>query len=163
MNILIRPLQKEDVSAIEEIYNLYWPAQEFREKLSRRLKEYIVQTADTIEQGFTYFVAGKDNEVAGIAGFRKVPSHMAEFAKTERPAELYILAVKKRGEGVGKALMNKVVEEMKSLEYTEIVFYSGETHKESWGFYAHLGFERVRESVAPDGEKGFVWRMEFTD
>lgn len=145
----IRDLKKEDIEAIENIYALYWPDQEFRERLSSRLKDGSVN----------YLVAEDNGEVVGVLGFRKAPEHMIDFTSTDKPAELYILAVKDRHNGIGKALVEKGLTDIKNLHYMEIVLYSGETHKDSWSFYDHLNFERVAPSIAPNGELGQIWRM----
>ncbi len=147
--LVIRDLKKEDIEAIENIYALYWPDQKFRERLSSRLKDGSVAC----------LVAENNGEVVGVSGFRKAPEHMIEFTKTNNPAELYILAVKDRQQGIGKALVEKALKDIKNLNYTEVVLYSGETHQDSWSFYDHLNFERVAPSTAPNGELGQIWRI----
>lgn len=156
--MIIRELHKNDILAVKNIYEMYWSG-DFKENLVKKLSGYIENSSDVTQQSFKYFVVENDGEVIGVAGYRNAPEHMMEFISTEYPAELYIIAVKTRGEGVGKTLIEKVKAELKQCNYTEVVLYSGETHKESWGFYDHLGFERVSESVAPNGEKGQIWRM----
>jgi L-amino acid N-acyltransferase YncA len=143
---------------VEVIYDLYWSG-DFRENISKRLNQSVEKSTDITEQNFSYFIAEENEEVLGVVGIRKCPAHMMEYTKTERPAELYILAVKNKEKGVGRALVERAINEAKGNGYTEIVLYSGETHQDSWGFYDHLNFERVGESVAPNGEKGKVWRM----
>jgi ribosomal protein S18 acetylase RimI-like enzyme len=86
---------------------------------------------------------------------------LQEFTHSKNPAELYIIAVKNRGRGIGTLLITEVLKEVAELGYSEIVLYSGETHKESWEFYDNYGFKRVRGALAPDGEKGFVWTMDL--
>lgn len=161
--MIIRNLQKSDLEAIENIFSLYWPEEEFREKLTSRLKSSIDNDSYSIEQELKYLVAEDNGEVVGAIGFRKTPKHMIEFVKTEKPAELYIMAVKNRGSGIGRALIQKALEKIKSLGCTETVHYSGETHQDSWGFYDHLGFERVGPALAPNGEPGQIWRMSLTE
>jgi len=107
---------------------------------------------------FGYFIAEKEGEVVGALGLRKSPVHMAEFTITENAGELYILAAKYKRQGVGKALTVKAIESAKESKYTEMVVYSGETHKEPRTFYDSLGFERVASAIAPNGELGQVWR-----
>lgn len=157
--MIIRNLQKDDVKGVEDIYTLYWSDPEFRERLSNRLMIAVDNTPESIERKYRYFVAEDSGNVVGIIGFRKVPGHMIEFAKTENPAEIYILAVRNRGGGIGKALVEKALNEIRDAEYTEVVVYSSDSHKETWGFYDHLGFERVCLALAPNGEPGQIWRM----
>ncbi|TAK56867.1 GNAT family N-acetyltransferase [Patescibacteria group bacterium] len=157
--MIIREFEKNDMFAIESIYNLYWSG-DFRENLSKRLRGFVAGDSEMVAQGFKYLVAEENGEILGVSGFRKAPVHMGQFIKTQNSAELYILAVQKRGHGVGKIIFQKTLEEIKRAGYAEVVLYSGETHQESWGFYDHLGLERVGEAAAPNGEKGQIWRME---
>src|SRR3989344_5748057 len=117
--MIIRNLQKNDFEEIGEIFALYWSDEEFRERLNSRLKSVIDNDSYSVEQGLKYLVAKDGGEVVGVIGFRKVPKHMIEFTKTDRAAELYIMAVRNRSNGIGKALMSKALEEVKNLGYTE--------------------------------------------
>ncbi len=148
---IIRPIQDLDSKQIIQIYSLYWDG-DFLERISKRLK-------DTDE--LTYFVAEMNRVIAGVIGFRKAPLHMMEYTHTDNPAEIYILAVKNKMEGIGKTLVEKCLAEARNSGYKEIILYSGETHQDSWGFYDHLGFIVARPSIAPNGERGQIWRMEL--
>ncbi len=86
---------------------------------------------------------------------------MKQYAKTNDPIELYILAVKYKRKGIGSALQSKMIEEAKRQGYTEAVAYSGETHQDSWGFHDGLGGERSGPAVAPNGEPGQMWRLDI--
>ena len=55
--------------------------------------------------------------------------------------------------------MNEKIQTLKQKGYTEIIFFSGETHKDSWGFHDASSFERVGKMSAPNGEVGNVWRL----
>lgn len=156
----IRDFEKRDKNAVEEILDLYWN-DEFRTKISKRLKEFINDSPEVSEQKFKYFVAEQDGKVVGIISMRKCPDRMIQYAKTSNPFEIYILAVKNSRKGIGKRLVEKILIEGKSEEYTEALLYSGKSHKESWSFYDHLGFTKVGSSISPDGENGYVWRMEL--
>jgi len=84
---------------------------------------------------------------------------MRQFTETDNPAEFYVAAVKNKGKGVGTLLMNEKIQTLKQKGYTEIIFFSGETHKDSWGFHDASSFERVGKMSAPNGEVGNVWRL----
>lgn len=156
--MIIRQLDKNDASSVNEIYEQYWSG-DFKDNLLKRLSAYTQNSPDIVQQSFKYFVAETDGEVVGVVGYRNAPSHMINFTSTEHPVELYIIAVKNRGQGIGLKLVEKVKTELARTLHKEIVLYSGDTHKESWGFYDHLGFERVEESIAPNGEKGQIWKI----
>ena len=156
--MIIRDFQKGDKEAVEKIFALYWTDPEFLKKLSDKLKMCIDQTQEYIDKKYRFFVAEEKGEVVGIAGFRSAPDHMKVFAKTNNPAEFYVLASKYKDKGIGKALRLKRIEEAKKLGFTEIVLYSPNSHSDSWGFHDKLDFERVGEAVAPDGEPGQIWR-----
>lgn len=158
--MIIRELELRDVPEIERIYDLYW-SDSFRENLSKRLSRYVEKSPEIVEQKFKYFVAEENGEVVGVSAFRKAPESMKKFTKTSNPAELYILAVKYKGKGVGTSLRNKGIEEAKKHGYTEVIFYSGETHQDSWSFHDNSDFKRVGEMIAPNGEKGQVWRLDL--
>lgn len=157
-DICIRKFKKDDVHSIEGIYDLYWH-DDFRIRLSERLNDFVNQKDDSIKQDFQYFVAEKDGEVVGIASTRKLPDHMKMYSTTNNPVELYVVAVKYQNQGIGKILRNKMIDEARSKNCTEILFFSGEKHKDSWSFHDSSGFERVGDFVAPNGEKGHIWRM----
>lgn len=156
----IRELQKSDVPQIEAIYDLYWSG-DFRENISKRLNQFVENATEITEQHFAYFVAEENSEVLGVVAIRNCPTHMREYATTPNPGEIYILAAKTKGTGIGKSLIQKTLSESRIAGYTESLLYSGETHSDSWGFYDHLGFARVGSSVAPNGEQGHIWQLEL--
>ncbi len=154
----IRDVSESDIPEVEAIYDLYWSG-DFREKLSRRLREFCYHTPDSIEQGFRYFIAQEGGEVVGVAAFRKVPEHMREYTTTDNAAEFYVSAAKYKGRGIGSALRAERIKEARSAGFQEVVFYSGETHQDSWEFHDNSDFKRVGATTSPDGEEGYVWRM----
>lgn len=156
--ITTRELRVDDVPAIEAIYDLYWH-DDFRERLSQRLQDFINHTDDSVKQGFKYFVAERDGGVVGVAVIRRLPDHMKMYATTNNPAEFYVVAVKYKNQGIGKVLRDTRIKEARKAGYTEALFFSGETHTDSWAFHDNSKFKRVSEAVAPNGEKGYVWQM----
>ena len=159
----IRELQKNDQVEIEKIYDLYWPDSDIRKSFYNRLDLAINNELEYLERRYKYFVAEDSEEVVGVIGLRMIrpTDFMSKFVKTTNASEIYIVAVKKRGQGIGRKLVEKALEEIRAQGYMETVLYSSESHKESWGFYDYLGFERVGPELAPNGEPGCVWRMEF--
>jgi L-amino acid N-acyltransferase YncA len=157
---LIREMGKSDIDTVTELFAIHWADdRDFQMRLIDRAMGFVNQTNEVMDQKFSYFVADNAGDVVGVAGMRKIPDHMCDVTVTDNPCELYILAVKEKGRGVGKALVSKILHTAEAAGYTEMVLYSGETHQDSWGFYDQIGFDRVGESIAPNGEKGMVWRM----
>lgn len=149
-NGTIRRLESQDIGEVEKIFDLYWSG-DFRRHLSERLN-----TAD-----LKWIVAEENDKVVGVASSREAPERMKQHAKADKVVELYVLAAKYRGGGIGTALRNKVIEEAKREGFNEAVLFSGETHQDSWNFHDQSDFHRAGETIAPDGEKGQIWLMEL--
>lgn len=156
----IRELRKEDVDQVQRIFEMYWTDDGFLEKLKNRLKQFLDSSQEIAEQGFMYFVAEENGEIVGIASMRKPPEKMKIYATTDNPVEFYVLASKYRGRGIGTALRNTRIEAAKRLGYTEVLFYSPESHKESWKFHDSSGGERIYP-VSIDDEPGCVWGIKL--
>lgn len=151
----IREFQESDQKAAEEIFVLYWTDPEFLEELSGELELYIKNPP---KEDCKFFVAEEDNEILGIAGFKKLDDYLKPYAKTNNPIELYVVAVKQKRKGVGKKLISKLIEEVRKLGFSEILFFSPHSHNGSWDFHDKAGFERAGEVTPPDDETGQVWR-----
>lgn len=145
----IRNYNSNDKGAVQNIFTKYWTDEEFLSELS-----------ENIDGGKMHFyVAEKDSEVVGVAGFREAPEYLRLYAETKNPAELYIVASKLKNEGVRSVLVKKVIDEAKNLLFTEIECYSPETHNSSWRFYEKLGFTKHGIIKDPDdGYPGMLWR-----
>lgn len=145
----IRDYNEKDRNAIQNIFTKYWTDEEFLSELVKNIDE----------RKMRFYVAEKDDAVVGVAGFREAPEYLRIYAETKNPAELYIVASKLQNEGIGSALVQKVVEDAKNLFFTEIECYSPETHNSSWKFYEKLGFTRHGIIRDPDdGYPGMLWR-----
>ncbi len=158
--MISRDFCRDDQEAVEKIYALYWTDKEFLEELSYNLKLSLCidNKIKNDQNTYKFFVAVEDSEIVGISGFKNTSDYLKQYAKTNTPLELYVLAVKYKNKGIGKYLMAKMTEEAKNLGYTEILIYSPDTHKESWKFYDEFG-EMVGKVIAPDGYPGQVWRI----
>lgn len=156
--MIIREFKKEDKKEAEEIFAMYWTDSEFLKKLSDKLQMSIEKTEEFLNKKYKILVADDNNEIVGIIISRSSPNHMKEFTKTINPAELYLIASKNKNKGIGLTLLIKILEEVKNLNFTEIVLYSPDSHKDSWGFYDGNDFERIGSAIAPDGEPGQIWR-----
>ena len=148
----IRKFESRDLEAVEEIFDLYWLG-DFRHRLSERLK------TETPE--FNWIVAEENGEVVGVAASRAAPERMKQYATADKVVEFYVAAVKYKGRGIGTALRDFGLKAARDDGYQEAVFFSGETHRDSWSFHDGSEFKRVGEAVAPDGERGHIWSMDL--
>jgi len=148
--LAIRNLEDKDIPVVEEIFDKYWSGY-FREHLSNKLKF----------MDMNWIIAEQDSEVVGVAASRKAPEQMRMYSDTDSVIEFYVAAVKYQGQGIGTALRNERVEQARKAGYKEAVFFSGETHQDSWAFHDNLDFKRAGEFTAPDGEKGIIWLMKL--
>ncbi len=144
----IRDYNEKDKSAIQNIFTKYWTDEEFLSELAKNIDEYKMR----------FYGAEKDGEVVGVAGFREAPEYLRVYAETKNPAELYVVASKLQNEGIGSMLVQKVIDEVRKLNFTEIECYSPETHNSSWKFYEKLGFKKHGIIKDPDdGYPGMLW------
>jgi len=155
-NLIIRPLEKRDVEFVGKIFDQYW-ADDFRNNLSSKLESYFQNDVVLKNQKFKFFVVEENGEIVGVDAIRNLPIHLKEYSSTSNPAELYVVAVKNIGKGVGKVLVSQKFELAKNEGYTEILLFSGETHQDSWKFYDKY-FERLGHAIAPNNEQGYIWR-----
>ena len=153
--MIIREFKQSDQKTVEEIFALYWTDPEFLEELSNELQSFIKMP---LSKDLGFFVAEDNDEVVGIVGFKKLADYFKPYTKTNNPIELYVIAVKSKGKGIGKKLKIKFIEEVEKMGFGEILFFSPNSHDESWNFHDSLDFERVGEITPPDDEIGQVWR-----
>ncbi|MFH1402099.1 MAG: GNAT family N-acetyltransferase [Patescibacteria group bacterium] len=153
--MIIREFKQGDQGAVEKIFALYWTDPEFLKEFSGELQLFIKMT---LNKDLGFFVSEEDNEVVGIVGFKKLADYLRPYATTNTPVELYVIAVKHKRKGIGKKLKMKLIEEVKKMGFGEILFFSPNSHDESWNFHDLLDFERVGEIIPPDDEIGQIWR-----
>jgi L-amino acid N-acyltransferase YncA len=143
-----RAYEERDRNAAKDIFAQYWTDPEFLDELEKNLDDNKI----------SFYIAKESGEAIGIAGFRIAPEYLSTHA-TKKPAELYIVASKKQNKGTGTVLVNKLIDEAKKLNFTEMVCYSPETHSSSWNFYQKLGFiEGGIINDPEDGYPGMLWR-----
>lgn len=151
-NGTIRKLEFRDIEEVEKIFDLYW-SDDFRGHLSECLK--------TDTRDLKWFTAEENGEIVGVAASREAPERMRQYAKADKVVELYVIAVKYKGKGIGTALRNSRIGAAKKEGYEEAVLFSGDTHQDSWNFHDQSEFKRVGGAVAPNGEKGQIWLMDL--
>lgn len=148
--LIIRGLEEKDIPAAENIFDKYWSGY-FRSHLTHKLKL----------MDMNWIVAKQAGEVVGVAASREAPEQMCAYSETGSVIEFYVAAVKYQGQGIGTALRDEIVKQARKAGYKEVVFFSGETHQDSWAFHDNSDFKRAGEFTAPDGEKGIIWLMKL--
>lgn len=149
----IRNFEQKDKNGAEMIFSMYWTDPEFLQELSDELYKYIHSKC----KNCGFIVAEEHGEIVGIAGYKELPDYLREFSSTNKPIELYIIASKYKGKGIGKELKFKLMEIARKGGFSEILLFSPESHKESWGFHNTFGFKRVGEVTPPEDDSGQVW------
>ncbi len=147
--MLVKKYNKSDKTQVEDIFRMYWTD-----------AEYLDELAEALSSDSCNFYAVEDNgEIVGVAGFRKADNFLREYTTTPNPAELYIIAAKHKGKGIGNILCEHIIGVCKEQRFTEIICYSPETHNSSWRFYESAGF--TREGIVNDPDDGFpgmLWK-----
>ncbi len=127
---------------VQEIFKLYWNDPEFLQELDEALES----------ESCKFYIIKNDAEVLGVAGIRKADNFLKDYTSTNNPVELYIIASKNKGKGIGNILLKHIVNECKRENYTEIICYSPETHNGSWRFYEKNGF--IKYGIVNDPDDG---------
>jgi N-acetylglutamate synthase-like GNAT family acetyltransferase len=145
----VRNYDRKDEVDVKKIFTKYWTDNTFLNELAKELDG----------ERCRFYVVEDDVEIVGVAGLRKAPPHLSDHADTNNPIELYIIASKYQGRGIGNTLVQRIVADMKGTEFTEMVCYSPETHDSSWKFYEKLEFKKHGIINDPDdGYPGMLWK-----
>lgn len=145
--MVIREYKEKDRQEVESIFAKYWNDPIFHKELSDALAN----------NPSRFYVAEEKDEIVGIVGYKDTLDYLKEFAKTDNPLELYVIASKYKRKGIGKMLKLKIIEVAKEKGFGEILLFSPGTHDESWEFHDILNFKRMGEVTPPDDDKGHVW------
>lgn len=145
--MIIREFAEKDRKDVEEIFLKYWNDPIFLKELSDALTD----------NPSKFYVAKDNNEIIGIVGHKNTPDYLKEFAKTDNPLELYVIASKYKRKGIGKILKSKIIEVAQKNGFSEILLFSPGTHDSSWEFHDTLNFQRIGEVTPPEDEEGYVW------
>lgn len=91
--------------------------------------------------GSFYVLRGSDGIPVGMAGLAPVDPRMMQFTQTERPIEMTNVYLDNayRGQGLGRQLVDSVLDTARESGYTEVVWNSGPRFKDTaWGFYERV-------------------------
>lgn len=153
----IRLFQEQDNESVIKIFRKHWNDEDFITELSNALKDALNDTSD-----YCFLVAETSTgEIMGVGGFKPIDDYFIPFIKTDAPVELYVIAVKEQGIGVGYQIKTALVNVAMNCDYKEIVLFSPNTHNLSWKFHDALGFKRLGVVVPPDDDEGQIWSRVF--
>ena len=116
-------LQKE----VSELFNQLNPSLK-----QRSLKETLEKSNNIV-----FAICSQDKKTIGIASmvtYKAISGHKGMIEDVVVDAEL-------RGKGLGRKLMEKLLEEGKKMELDEILLFSGHHRKAAIGLYTSLGFK----------------------
>ncbi|KKT28563.1 MAG: hypothetical protein UW43_C0001G0039 [Candidatus Yanofskybacteria bacterium GW2011_GWA1_44_21] len=164
----IRNVKKEDITEIRNIYSKSYideesgrPKDEDVDYFTKKVEDYVDQTKESLGSDYYYLVAENNTKVIGVIGTRKPHVRLLPLAKTDNSVELYSLFVLEKNLGVGKSLVNKIIEICRQKGYSEMMVLSANRWKESWPFYDKLGFERAGTITELSGRLSQVWTREL--
>ena len=140
-NIMIRKVNSDtDVSAIAEIYNHYISATTVSFEIDCLDIEEMRARIVEISERYPYYVYVDNDEVIGYCyahPWKERPAYSLTLETT-----IY-LAANARHRGVGKQLMDKLIEECRLRGYHALVACITAENEESCAFHRTLGFEKV--------------------
>lgn len=162
-SFVVRDLEERDISNIIPILQTWIRDSETHEVIAEEIFEVLSYMKESmqIHERF-YVVADTSGKVIGVGGVVTPDETMKTFTQTSNPCELknMYVAEGQRGRGVGRAIIEKLIQEAQSQGFTEMVLNSGPRFAHSWGFYDSLeGFKRVgmAENYYGEGVSAPVW------
>ncbi|MFC1559793.1 ribosomal protein S18-alanine N-acetyltransferase [Candidatus Margulisiibacteriota bacterium] len=147
MNVLIEPLIKEEIPAIVEIeqhtFLNPWTISQFEEYLGKDNKSILVAKVDGHLSGYIIFEHVMDE------------GHISNLAVRE----------KFRGQGIGRELVEFVLEEARKIDLKWIQLEVRESNKKARSLYSKYDFKEVRkrkEYYNKPVEDAIVLRLDIT-
>ncbi len=108
------------------------------------------------EKNSVYWVVEENNEILGGCGLfptKGLDSNCIELVK------LYLSSTL-RGKGIGKLLMEKCIEDAKSMKFTQVYLETIPALSSAIGLYEHLGFKRLDSALGDSGHFACnVWML----
>lgn len=141
MEIKIRNAKISDAKKIQEIYAPYVENTSISfEWVAPSVEEMENRIENTINEGFPYLVAEKENEVIGYA----YGSKFAEREAYKYCADLSIyLDEKIHSKGVGQKLYNEIEKKLKEMGIIQLVSIIISSNEKSINFHKKNGFEEI--------------------
>lgn len=158
---MIQIATEKDIPIIQDIANHAWyPA--YGTILTDEQSEYMLEmmySTDSLSeqmhanQVFALLYNTADNEPNTVVGFVSFELHYHNEIDLAKIHKLYLLPEAK-GKGLGAQLIEYIVNIAKSNNISRISLNMNK-HNPSYGFYQHIGFEKVKEENIHIGN-GFV-------
>jgi GNAT superfamily N-acetyltransferase len=152
----VRSLDENDIDSVSNVLS-DWLSKEEVDHYIKSIQDIIVSPSPKPKFDSHYYVALLNEEIIGVAGFRVPIPKLVKFASTKTPAELCMLYVAKEhrgGKGIGTILLNHIIDQAKIQGYQELIVRSAEKFVDTgWGFYDHMGFDRVGQLLPSGSEK----------
>lgn len=146
-NLIIRPLEPKDFPALVLVL-ADWLSKEECDYYEIEIRNILVEEKFDCH----YYVAVLEAKVIGVVAYRSLQPKLLEFSTTEKAAELNLFYVAKEyrgGQGVGTALLNYLINQIKTSAYQELIVRSAAKFKDrAWGFYDKMGFTRLIKDLS---------------
>ena len=161
--ITLRKISEAEIPAIQAIANVAFPAT-YKEILTPGQLEYMMEWMYSTESlknqmtsGHCYHLAETDGKAIGYVSFNREEGALFHLQK------IYVLP-EYQGTGIGKALFEKVVEQVRSLGGTAIEVNVNRTNNAKT-FYEHMGMTVARTGDFPIGNgyymNDYIMRLEL--
>jgi len=152
--IALKKATEQDIPVIREIARITWEPTYVpligREQVDYMLEKMYNEGAllEQLSEGHTFLIAENGKKAIGFAGY-SVIDHEARIYKLHK---LYVLP-EVHGQGVGKFLINEVVDRVRDLGATSLELNVNRANKAK-AFYERAGFE-IKETVDIEIGNGF--------
>ncbi|MEO5594155.1 MAG: GNAT family N-acetyltransferase [Chitinophagaceae bacterium] len=154
--IAIRHAGVADISTIGSLAHQIWP-NTYGHLMSEEKLQYMLQLIynpaslkkQMQEQGHVFLLAEIDNEAAGFASFSKINEQ-----DTYKLHKIYVNTAI-QGKGLGKALLNAVIQEIKLLDATTLIL-NVKKDNTAKTFYEKFGFTIIKEEDIDIGNGFFM-------
>jgi ribosomal protein S18 acetylase RimI-like enzyme len=152
--VIIRKAGVKDVATIKKLAESVWPFT-YKDILSPEQIEYMMElfySDASLKEQFnrhTFLLAYLDNEPVGFASYSLISAE-----GNHKLHKLYV-STQVQGRGLGKALINFIIDALKLLDATTLELNVNRNNKAT-SFYERLGFEVIREEDIDIGNGYFM-------
>jgi ribosomal protein S18 acetylase RimI-like enzyme len=135
MEITLRNAREEDFPEVFPLLQQLWPDQD----LKREKSEKIYKNGLNVDRNY-YLCALHNKKISGFCSY----SLLNNFWQEACVAYIYVLVVdqNQRGNGIGRELIERVLEESRTRNAVKAELHSDFDRKEAHGFYEKQGFTK---------------------